>query len=60
MEIYLLGNETFPPDIIIVDIADSFGFASKEHFQRYVESYLESGLYDSTLLDERYGILRKL
>jgi uncharacterized membrane protein len=59
-EVYLLGNEPAPPDIIIVNIADSFGFESGEEFQAYVNHYVESGLYTSTLLDGQYGILTRV
>lgn len=56
--IYMLGTEPFPVDIVLIDGADLSGF-TEETFQAYADSYINSGRYNFTIIDERYFILTK-
>ena len=56
-KIYLLGSEKEPPQILIIDGNDYFGFESAALFQKYVNRYYYSGNYDSLVISGRYLLL---
>ena len=58
-QIYMLGTEPFPTDIVLIDGADLSGFANEEVFQAYADHYINSGNYDFEALNNRYFILYK-
>ena len=59
-KIYMLGSEPEAADIILADGADIFGFKNPEDFESYLNSYLESELYDLSFTEGRYiKIIRK-
>ncbi len=55
--IYALGRETFPVDMVLVDLDDPFGFKDQKEFDAYLDSYLKTGLYQGHLFDDRYLII---
>ncbi len=57
--IRMVGNEEFFTDIVIIDRFDKFGFGTDEQFQTYFDAKINSGLYDMTVIDDRYIILKK-
>ncbi|TSC96379.1 MAG: hypothetical protein Athens101426_384 [Parcubacteria group bacterium Athens1014_26] len=57
--IYVLGTEPSPADILIIDGADLTGFTDEKTFQTYADSYMDSGLYNFTAIENRYFILNK-
>lgn len=58
-KIFMLGQETERPDLVIMDGADYFGFPSPEAFAEYAQKYADSGLYETSVLANRYYILFK-
>ena len=56
-EIYMLGTEPRPADVVLIDGADLSFFASEELFNAYADSYINSGNYEINSLDNRYLIL---
>ncbi|MEK7590139.1 MAG: DUF2079 domain-containing protein [Patescibacteria group bacterium] len=56
---YMLGKEKIIPDVVIIDGADSFGFDTFENFQKYADNYINSGIYNVTIIDDRYAIMIK-
>ncbi len=54
---YALGVEKMAVDMVIADLADTFGFKNAEEMDQYLESYLKSGIYQSQLFDSRYLII---
>lgn len=57
--IYILGQEPFLVDYVLIDGADFFGFPSPEAFQSYADRYALSGNYDIRSINERYFIFIK-
>lgn len=57
--IQMLGRENFPPDIVIIDTKNSFGFSSLDQFAQYIEQYTSNSAYGKKLFNERYIILVK-
>jgi len=55
--VYQLGFEREPVDMLLIDGADSFGFPNQEALEKYARSYLETGNYKMTVIDERYLIV---
>lgn len=55
--VWALNSETFPPDFIIIDGADSFGFENQKKFQEYLDNYLKTGIYKAQMFDNRYIVL---
>lgn len=58
--IYMLGAEPFPPDILLIDALDDFGFLGPNELQQYILKYANSGLYETEIINERYLILKKV
>jgi uncharacterized membrane protein len=55
---HMLGREPMAVDMVLVDAQDSFGFPDTESFQRYIDSYLDSGLYSVIYArDERFAVI---
>ncbi len=54
---YALGVEKMVVDMVIADLADTFGFKNAEEMDQYLESYLKSGIYQSRLFGDRYLII---
>lgn len=57
--VYMLGREPFPVDMVLIDGADLFGFKDENDFQNYADNYLNSGNYNIRQIDGRYLILIK-
>ncbi len=51
---FMLGNQKFETDIIIVDTHDYFGFSSQQEFVAYVQSLAQSGIYEIGQVAEGY------
>ncbi|MDD5547287.1 MAG: DUF2079 domain-containing protein [Candidatus Pacebacteria bacterium] len=58
-KIYKLGDEPEMTDIVIIDGSDLSGFNNEESFQKYADSYMETGKYNFTAIKDRYFILFK-
>jgi uncharacterized membrane protein len=58
--IYMLNTEPFPPDFILIDALDDFGFLGPNDLQQYILKYANSGLYETEIINERYLILKKV
>jgi len=56
---YMLGKEKVVPDVVIIDGADSFGFETVADFQKYADDYINSGIYNVTIFENRYAIMIK-
>ncbi len=54
-----LGAERFQPDFILIDGADSFGFENDDRFNAYFDRYANSGLYDTSVIEDRYALLKR-
>ncbi len=54
---YMIGREKQPVEVVIADTADIFGFPSQEAFQKYIDSYLNSGTYKAVLFEDRYLVV---
>ena len=54
---YALGVEKMAVDMVIADLADTFGFKSAEEMNQYLESYTQSGFYQVQLFEERYLVI---
>ncbi|MBI2039025.1 MAG: DUF2079 domain-containing protein [Candidatus Niyogibacteria bacterium] len=57
--VYMLGQEPFTADVILLDGGDYFGFPDPKAFQIYADSYALSELYDIRIIDERYFIFTR-
>lgn len=53
-EIYVLGSEPEPVDVVLADGADLFGFEDPEDFESYLSGYLDSGSYELNVRENRY------
>jgi uncharacterized membrane protein len=53
---YMLGDEKFDVDIVLVDSQDPFGFRDIPAFQKYVNRYIDSENYSMEVFRERYFI----
>ena len=58
--IYMLNTEPFPPDFVLIDALDDFGFLGPDDLQQYILKYTNSGLYETAIINERYLILKKV
>lgn len=58
-QIYLLGQEPFLVDYVLIDGADFFGFPSPDAFQSYADRYALSGDYEIRSINNRYFIFIK-
>ncbi|MDB5037496.1 MAG: Membrane protein-like protein [Bacteriovoracaceae bacterium] len=56
-EIYLLGREPKPADLVLVDSHDDFGFSHSQEFQKYVDQYAKNDLYESRVIAKRFIFL---
>ncbi len=56
-EIYMLGFERQPVDVLVVDGASAFGFRDGQAFRAYIEKYVKSGNYAVKAIDERFFIV---
>lgn len=56
---FMLGQEKFMTDIVIIDSADLHGFKDAADLERYVDSYMATSNYDMHVIDERYLLLTK-
>ena len=59
-DIYMTGREPFFVDYVILDGEDLFGFPAKEDFDKYFNSYKQTGQYELILINNRYYILKKI
>jgi len=56
---YMLADETFDVDYVLVDSIDPFGFNTVESFQNYVYSYMNSPQYQMSVYQGRYFIFNR-
>ncbi len=54
---YALNSERMAVDIVIADLADTFGFKNPEEMNQYLDNYLKSGIYQSQLFNDRYLVI---
>ena len=54
---YMIGHEKQPVDVVLIDTADSFGFPNQKTFQKYIDSYLNSGTYKGISFEDRYLVI---
>ncbi len=54
---HMLGREPFAVDVVLLDLGDRFGFSDPQSFQNYVDSYLNTGRYEVTKLNDRFVML---
>lgn len=57
--IYMLGQEPFLVDYVIIDGEDLLGFPDQEIFNQYLDNYKKVGNYEMVIIDNRYCILKK-
>lgn len=57
--IFMLGQETVPPDYLLIDATDAFGFKDEEAFNAYFDRYAESQMYEIHIIEGKYLVLQK-
>lgn len=55
--VHALGSEPSFADMVLIDLADSFGFKDEQEFRGYIDNYIQSGFFDANLFEDRYLIL---
>jgi hypothetical protein len=53
----MIGREKQPVEVVIADTADIFGFPNQDAFQKYIDSYINSGTYKAVLFENRYLVI---
>ena len=56
-QLYLIGSEPEPADIVIFDRGEPFPFASAEELERYARGLMATNGYDLTTINDRYSFL---
>jgi uncharacterized membrane protein len=56
---YMLGQEPFMVDVVLLDTSDAFGFSNFDEFQSYVDGYVELEEYRVRVIEHDYAILTR-
>lgn len=56
---FMLGKESFPVDVVLMDSRDSFGFPDEATFQAYYDNYAKSPDYVQKIIQNRYVIFQR-